>query len=235
MSFSTNAIADKTLRALGVHISTTEYLEVGFLYFINIIDLEFNTKPAMVDNPGQVVMSSEEEMVKKNKCAAKRKKWLAKLYTPIRFLSSPCLKSSLFLLPYFMPAVVPSLVSAPMPAPVSDFGSPAVLSSHYVPTLISCLEFPAILLSHCVPTLVRSTAFSSSCHTLIFCCRIPALLLLFLSVLGPSLPLGFSSLKIFKRSLSDELQPYVSTSPAKPLYLFPAFATYNLNNKQRLV
>ena len=51
-----------------------------------------------------------------------------------------------------------------------------------------------------------------------------------LSVLGSSLFLGLSTLKTFKRSLSDEPWPHVSISPAKPLHPFPVLDVLNPNN-----
>ena len=147
---STDDIVDKTLRALGFHISATRYFEEGSPRFINVIDLELTTKPAVVDNPGQVVTDSEEEVVKKkNKRTAKRKERLAKLCAPVKSPSSSCLESSLFLSPRFVPtlvpalvpATVPSLVPIPMPAPV-----PAL-----VPTPLSRLRSFVVLSSGRLP------------------------------------------------------------------------------------
>lgn len=64
-SFNMNNLADETLQALSFHISTTRYLKEGFPCFIDISDLELTAKPVVMDNPGQVVTDSEEEMVKK--------------------------------------------------------------------------------------------------------------------------------------------------------------------------
>ena len=64
-SFSTDDIANETLQALGFHISAIRYLKERSPYFTDITDLQLTVKPAIVDNSGQVVMDSEEEVVKK--------------------------------------------------------------------------------------------------------------------------------------------------------------------------
>lgn len=70
----------------------------------------------MIDNSSQIVTDFEEKVVKKkNKCTAKKKKRLTKFYGFVEsflFLHS---KSSPFLLPCFVPNLVPALVFAPMP------------------------------------------------------------------------------------------------------------------------
>ena len=49
---NTDDIADKTLRALGFHISATGYLEEGLPRFTDVTDLELTAELAVVDNPG---------------------------------------------------------------------------------------------------------------------------------------------------------------------------------------
>lgn len=72
-SFSTDDLADKALRTLGFYIIATEYLEERFPRFINVTDLELIAKPVMIDNPGQVVTESDEELIKKkNKYTVKK-------------------------------------------------------------------------------------------------------------------------------------------------------------------
>lgn len=74
-SFNIYDIADESFRALDFHISVTGYLEKTFPHFTDITDLKLNVEPTMVDNFGQVVTDSKEEVVKKkNKYIAKRKK-----------------------------------------------------------------------------------------------------------------------------------------------------------------
>ena len=183
--FSTDDIADKTLRAFGFHISAIRYLEKESLYFINITDLELTAKPAVVDNPSQVVTDFEEKMVKKkNKRAAKRKERLAKLYALVGFLLSPYSEFSLLLLSYFVPVLVPDLVPAPMLALVAAF-VPALLPAP-MPTPFSCSRSSVVLLSGCVPT-----------PSAVFYCEILALMssLLMFSL---SFLLGSSPLKTFK-------------------------------------
>lgn len=97
--------------------------------------------------------------------------------------------------------------------------SHTVLSSCCISALISCLRSPAILLS---------------CHTFVFCCKIPALLLLLPSMLNPPLLFRSSPLKTFKRFLSNEPWPHVSTSFAKHLCLFLALGAYNPDNNNSL-
>ena len=235
-SFSTDTIPDKTLRALGFRISATGYLEKGSLHFTDITDLELNAEPAVVDNPGQVVTDFKKEVVKKkNKSAVKRKERLAKLRALVGSPLSTCPKSSsllsLCLIPTpmsaLMSALLPSLITTPIPAPIFCSESPAVLSSCRIPALVSRLGFSAVMLSCCLPVLAGSADLSSFCHTPVFCCRIPALLLPLPSVLSPPFILESSPFRTFKRSLSDEPWPRVLSSPAKPLRLFLAFDTYN--------
>lgn len=178
---------------------------------------------------------------------AKKKKRLAKFCALVGSLFSPHPKSSLFLLPCFVPAFISNpvitlifysgsstvLLSRYMPAPISYSGSLAILLSCYVPIPVSCSRSSTVLLSCYIPTLVASAIFSLLCHASISQCRISALLLL-LPVLGLPLPLRSLSLKTFKQSLLDELQPYMSTSPAKPLCPFPALGIYNLDNNNSL-
>lgn len=108
---------------------------------------------------------------------------------------------------------------ASMPVPVFYSRSHTVLSSCCIPALISCLGSPAILLS---------------CHTFVFCCKIPAFLLLLPSMLNPPLLFRSSPLKTFKRFLSNEPWPHVSTSFAKHLCLFLALGAYNPDNNNSL-
>ena len=168
-SFSIDDLVDETLRALGFHISATEYLEERSSRFTEVIDLELTSKPAVVDNPGQIVTDSKEEVVKKkNKRAAKTKERLTKFCALVESLLSPCPKSSFFLLPHSVPAPMPALVSTPVlslvlapmlafvPTPVSALvpvslsrsGSPVVLSSGRMPTpaAVSRRKIPALIL-----------------------------------------------------------------------------------------
>lgn len=57
-SLSIDDLADKTLQALGFHISATWYLKKESSRFIDDTDLELTTKLAMVDNPGPAIMDS---------------------------------------------------------------------------------------------------------------------------------------------------------------------------------
>ena len=219
-SFSTDNIADKTLQALGFHISAIGYLEKGFPRFTDITELELNTEPAVVNNLSQIVTNFEEEVVKKkNKHVAKRKERLTKLYAPIGSFMSLYPESSSLLLPCFVSAPMPTCVPALIPALIFHTRSPTILSSRYVPTLVSYLGSPTILMSR---------------HTLVFRHEIPALLLSLLSVLGLPLLLQFLSIKIFKQFLSDKPWLCVSTSAAKPFCPFLAFGAYNpTNNNER--
>ena len=195
-------IRDKTLRALGFYISATGYLEEESSRFTDVTDLELTTKPTVVDNPGQVVTDSEEKVVKKkNKRVAKIKERLAKLCAPVGSPLSPRPESSLFLSPRSVPAPVPALVFAPLPTPV-----PAPLSRPGSPVVLSSGRVPA-------PAAVSRQALMSP-----------------LPMLGPPLPLGPSSLRTFKQSLSDEPWPCVSTSPAKLFRPFPALDALNPDN-----
>lgn len=156
---------------------------------MDVTDLKFNTKPAVVDNYDQVVTDSEKEvMMKKNKYAAKRKEQLAKFCSPIKSFLSPCPEFSSFLLPCFAPALMPTLVPTLVPAlmptfmpvPVSYSGFLAILLSHSLLVSVFCLRFPAILSSCCVPALARFIALFLLCHTPVFYCRILAFLSRFL-------------------------------------------------------
>lgn len=158
-------------------------------------------------------------MKKKNKCVAKKKKWLAKLYTLIISPLLSCPECSFLLLPRsmsaFMPAFVSTLVLALMPISVSCPRSVNVLSSYYI---LAQAAF---------------AGFSSSCHTLISYYRIPTLLLL-LSIFDFSLFLRSSTLGLFKQFLLDEPWLCVSTSLAKPLHLFLALNKDNMDNNNSL-
>ena len=221
-NFNTDDIADKTLQALGFHIFATRYLEKRSLCFTDVTDLKLNIEPAIIDNPGQVVTDSGEDVVKKkNKRAAKKKEWLAKLRAPVRSPLSSRLESSSCLLPRFMRTPVPALVPTPVPA----------LGPALVPALMSA-PMPAFVPA-LVPVLIsrpRSLALLSSCHASISCYGILALLLLLLTMLGLLLFLGFSPLRTFKQSLLDKPSPRVSTSPAKFFCLFLALGAYNSTN-----
>lgn len=193
-SFNTDDLADKTLRALGFHISTTGYLKETSPHFTDITDLELIAKSAVVENPSQVVTNLDKKMVKKkNKYAAKRKQQLAKLCVHIRSCLSPCPESSSFLLPRLVSAPLPAIIPAPIPGhmpapmttPVCCSGSPIISSSCYVP-------IPAAF-----------AALSLPCHTLIFCRGILVLLFLLL-MRAPPLFLESSLIRIFKQSLSDQ-------------------------------
>ena len=215
--FNTDDIADGTLRTFSFHISATQYLEEEFPRFKDILDLELTTKPAMVNNLGQIVMDSEEKVVKKkNNCAAKRKKWLAKLCISVGSFSSLCSEFSLLLSPCFlpapvpalMPALVPALVPTPVPAPV--------------PAPFFCPRSSVVLSSDHLPALATISR-----------CRIPTFMLP-LSVFDSPLPLRPLFLRTFKQFLLDEPRPRVSISFTKPFHLFPAFGALNPNNNNRL-
>lgn len=131
-------------------------------------------------------MDLEKEVVKKKyKRAAKRKKWLVKLYTPDKFSFIPRLESSPLLSPHFVPAFMPALVSTPVPAL-----GPALLLSP-LPALM-----PASMLT--LVSRLGSLSVLSSRHTSVSCRKILALLLPLPSMLGLSLSLGFSPFKTFK-------------------------------------
>lgn len=229
--FSTVAIADKTLQALGFHISTTGYLKEGSPHFIVVTDLELIAERVVVDNLGQVITESEEEVVKnKNKRTIKRKERFAKLCVLVESPSSPHPEFFPFSSACSMPALVPALVPAPISASVSCSESAAISLFRRLPAIVSRPRSPGILLSCCVPAPARSAAFSLPRHALISHCVILALLLPPPNALSSPLLLGFLPLRIFKRFLSDAPRPYMSTSPAKLLYLFPAFGTYNSSN-----
>lgn len=101
----------------------------------------------MVNNPSQIVINSKKKMIKKkNRYTTKRKERLAKIYIFVKFLLFSCSKSSLFLLPYFIPALILTSVIIP----IFCSGSPAILLSYYIFTLISHPKSLAILLSYYV-------------------------------------------------------------------------------------
>ena len=130
-------------------------------------------------------------------------------------------------IPGFMPALIPALVPALLPALVSHSGCPAILSSRYMSAFVSRSWSSAVFWSCCVSALAGFTAFSSPCYAFNFYCTIPALLLLFPSILGPSLLLRSSSVRIFKQSLSDKLQLRISTSIVKYFCSFSILGMYN--------
>lgn len=155
-----------------------------------------------------------------NKYKAKKKKRHAKLYAP---LGSPlffCPESFPLLSSHFMPAFVPTFMPTLIPTLIFDPRSPAILSSCYMfafvsylgspnillfcylPAPISCPRSLAILLSCYVPALAAFVAFFLLYHIFVFCCKIPAFLSS-LFMLGLSLLLGSSFLRIFKKILSD--------------------------------
>lgn len=170
----------------------------------------------MVDNSSQVVTDSKKEMVKKkNKPSAKRKEQLAKFRAPIGSFLSSYPKSSLFLSPHSVPALVSALVPAPMPTLLPRFESPIVLSFGRMPATAA------------------SVTFSLSRHTSVSCCGILAFLSP-LIVLGPLFLLRPSSLGIYKQSFSDEPWPCMLTSPTKPLCPFLTLSKYNLDNNNGL-
>lgn len=73
-SFNKNAIVNKTLWALGFHISTIRYLKKKFLHFIDINNLKLTAKLPIVNNFGQIVTNSKKTVVKKkNKYTSKKK------------------------------------------------------------------------------------------------------------------------------------------------------------------
>lgn len=124
--------------------------------------------------------------------------------SPDRSLLCPCVESFSLLLPCYVPTFKPIIITVPVSAPVlahiSRLGSFAVLLSYSMLATISYPRSPTVLLSYCVPTLVShlgSPTISSSCHTLVFCCGILALLLP-LFMLGPPLSLRSSVFKTFK-------------------------------------
>ena len=215
-------------------------------------------KPAVVNNFGQIVMDSQEEVVKKkNKRADKKKEQLAKFYVLGRLALFSRLGSSVILVSCHIPVPISRfgssavLLSDYMPAVVSCPGSPAVLSSYCVPTPVSCSKSPAVLLFHCLPSLIScpgSLAIVSSCcvldpavfaaffllfYTLLSCYKIATLLLL-LFVLGLPFSIGFLPFRIFKQSLLDEPWPCRSTSLAKPFRPFPALDVYNPDDNNGL-
>ena len=108
-----------------------------------------------MNNPGQVITDSEEEvMKKKNKHTAKKKEQLAKLHAPVGSPLSPCPESFLLLSRRSVPALVPALVPAPVPAPLPA-PVPALMPAPVpapLPAPLSCPGSPVVLLSGCVPT-----------------------------------------------------------------------------------
>ena len=193
-SFSTDDITEKTLQALGFHISATGYLEKRSLRFTDVTGLQLYAKLAVVDNPSQVVTNLEENMIKKkNKHAAKRRKRLAKLCSPLGSLLSPYPESSPLsspsAMPALMPAFVPTIVPAPMPALMPALVS--VLVPAFVPAPIPALilVFMSTPVSH-----PGSPTILLSCHSPVFYCGIPALLSPLPSMLDLPFSLGFSPL-----------------------------------------
>lgn len=115
--------------------------------------------PAVVDNPGQVVMDSEEEILKKkNKRVAKRKEQLAKLCILVGCLLSPFPKLfplllsrsvlapmlALMTIPIFYPGSFAVLLSRYMLAPNSHLGSLAISLSRCLSASISCSRSPVV-------------------------------------------------------------------------------------------
>ena len=256
--FSTDNLADESLRALGFLISATTYLEERSSRFTDVTDLELTAKSAMVDNSGWLITDSEKKiMKKKNKCTAEIKERFAKHHSLVRSPSSchprspailffryvlgpiSCLGSPTILLSSCVLALVFSLgfpanlLSRCVPAPVSYPRFPAVVSSCCVSTSISSCESLAIFLSCHLSVPAASATLSSFCHALVFCSGISVLLLLF-SVLSACLFLGFSLFKTLKRFLLDKLWPYMLTSRTKFFCLFQALGTYNPDNNNGL-
>ena len=134
---------------------------------------------------------------KKNKCTAKKKKRLAKLYTLLRSPLFFCPEFSLLLSPNSMAAFVPTLIPTPipalvfyprslaillfycMPAFVFCLGSPNILLFCCLPASISCPRSLDILLSYYVPALATFAAFFLPYHISVSSCKIPAFLLSF--------------------------------------------------------
>ena len=131
--FSIDDLVDETFQPLSFHISAIEYLEEDFPRFTDVTDLKLTAKTAVMNNPGQVVIKSEEKMVKnKNKRAAKRKERIAKLCAPIASSLFSYLESSFFLSPRFVFLLMPALMPASMPTPLFYLRSSVVLLSGYI-------------------------------------------------------------------------------------------------------
>lgn len=126
-------------------------------------------------------------------------------------------------LPAFVPSLIPALVLAPLSASVSRSRSSTVLWSCYLSVLISFFGSLAVLLFCCLSARAESAAFSSPYHAFVSCHQISAHLSLLPSVLGPTLPLGSSTLQILKQSLSDEPWPHMLTNSANLFCSFLAF------------
>lgn len=149
-----------------------------------------------MDNLDQIVIDSEEVMMKKkNEYIAKKKGRFEKLYTTIGSFSTSCSKFSSHLLPCFGLTLVSALVFAFVPVLIShlclEFSPLSLLCSGptflpalmptFVPALmlalvpslvsasVSCFESSAISLSRCVLVLAASANLSLPCHALIFC------------------------------------------------------------------
>lgn len=183
-----------------------------------------------MDNLGQVVIDSEQEMIKKkNKHAAKRKEQLIKLCVLVESPLSLYLKFFLFLSPYFVSASMPALITIP----ISCFESSTIMLSSYMPTPVFYLGSLVLLSFHYMSTPAASLALSLPRHTFVSCCGISALLLL-LFLLSPPLSLRSSLLRTFKQSLSDEPWPWVLTSLIKLFCPFLAFGAYNPDNNNGL-
>lgn len=148
-SFTTDAIINRILRALGFYIFAIIYLEIGSLCFIDVTFLELITKPAIIENLDQVVRNSKKEVVKKkNKYIAKNKKQLAKLCAFVGFFLSFNSESSSLLLLCFVLAPIFVIISALVPISVPTL-MPALIS-----TLVSCFESFAALLFYCITLMV---------------------------------------------------------------------------------
>ena len=164
-----------------------------------------------MDNPGHVVSDFEEEVLKKkNKRAAKKKEWLAKLRALVGSPLSPHLESSFFSSPRSMSALVLALMPAPMPGFVPA-SVPAPIPTP-VPAPLSCLGSFVVLSSSCIPTLAAVSHQT---------------LMLPLPMLGLPLFLRSSLLRTFKQFLSDKRWLPMSTSSAK---LFCRFSTLDALN-----
>lgn len=166
-------------------------------------------------------------MKKKNKCIAKRKKWLAKICALVGCLLSSHLESSSFLLPRSMPAPMFALVHALLPALIPALLPALVLSPVFL------LRSSAILLSCHMSISVKSAVFFLPCYALdsrrgILALQLP------LPIFSLLFLLGSSTLKTFKQSLSNKSRPHISASPTKTLCLFLALGVYNLDNNNGL-
>lgn len=91
-----------------------------------------------------------------------------------------------------------------MLAPISHSEFCAILLSCCFSTLVFHLRSLAVVSSCYIPVLTIFVVFSLLCYTLIFCCKISAILLLLLMLNSP-LFLESLSLKTFKQFLSNKL------------------------------